>query len=260
MSIDLGTINRRAFEMATELGQSVLHQIYPKDFEYYMIALELVDGAGDTIDYFAFPVLPSSITKTENKRISIKKAYKSTLILTSSSFVPQDISLRGNFGRKFKILVGTKEILSGVAFAASTKNGIFELSQLSNNEVITETNQFSNYVKTGYGATKLLQSIIHKSDGSDQNGPYRLYLYNFALGESYLVVAPSKALVLEQNDSNMNMIWNYALNLTIVAPLDLVKGTVELTSNRKILEANVVQNSVNRVGRDTLSYVSRIVR
>jgi hypothetical protein len=253
VSIDLSIINRRTTEMAQNIGRSLMHQLYPKDFEYYMIALELVDGAGNTIDYFAFPILPSAITKSETKRINIKKSFKSTLILTSTAYTPQDISIRGNFGRGFKIIIGGKEVLNGLAFNASTKAGVFELNQQ------VPVNQFSQFVKTGYGAIKLLQSIIHKSDGSDANGPYRLYMYNFALGESYLVVAPNKALTLEQNESNMNMIWNYNLNLTTIAPLEEIRNAISVTSNTRILQANVLQNTVNGVGRDIVNYVSQII-
>lgn len=246
-------------ELGQSIGRSAMHQMFPKDFEYYMIALELVDGAGNSIDYLAFPVLPSSIVKSENKRIHIKKAFKSTLILTSSAFTPQDITIRGNFGRGFKILIGGKEILSGLAFTNSIKNGIFNLSHIgSGSNLSLPTAQFSRFVKTGYGVTKLLQSIIQKSDGSDHNGPYRLYLYNFALGESYLVVAPSKALTLEQNDSNMNMIWNYTLNLTIIAPLETIKNSITPSSVRRLLTSSVIQGSVNKIGRDVVNYVSRI--
>lgn len=237
------------------IHRAILSQIYPKDFEYYMVALELVDGAGDTIDYFAFPVLPTAITKSENKRISIKKSYKSTLVLTSTAFTPQDITIRGNFGRNFKVLMGVKEVLSGVAFMSSTKNGVFELEQRSSTGIVTPVKQFSKFVKTGFGATKLLQSIIHKSDGSDQNGPFRLYFYNFALGESYLVVAPSKSLTLEQNDSNMNMIWNYTLGLTIIAPLESIKNVVSVSSNIKLLAKSAVQSSVNNTGREILNFI-----
>jgi hypothetical protein len=254
VSIDLTTINRRTNELIQGIGRAVMHQMYPNDFEYYMIALELVNGAGNTIDYFAFPVLPSAITKSENKRINIKKAYKSILILTSTAYTPQDISIRGNFGRGFKILIGAKDILNGIALSVSTKAGIYELNQTA------PVPQFSQFVKTGYGAIKILQSIIHKSDGSDSSGPYRLYLYNFALGESYLVVVPAKALTLEQNDSNMNMIWNYTLNLTTIAPLDLIKNAVSVTSNTRILQVNVMQSNVNSIGQDILNYVSRILK
>jgi len=260
VSVDLSIINREVVRLAADIGRATLHQLFPKDFEYYMIALELVDGRGNTIDYLAFPILPSSITKSENKRINIKKSYKSTLVLTSTAFTPQDISIRGNFGRGFKILIGAKEILSGLAFYNSTKAGIFELTQMTNRSLLSPTNQFSTFVKTGYGVTKLLQSIIHKSDGSDSNGPYRLYFYNFALGESYLVVVPAKALTLEQNESNMNMIWNYSLNLTAIAPLELVKGAQSVTSNSRILGANILQNTVNSVGRDVANYVSTVIK
>jgi hypothetical protein len=260
VSVDLTIINRQVTQMVNGVGRALMHQLYPKDFEYYMLALELVDGAGNTIDYFAFPVLPSAISKSENKRITIKKAYRSTLILTSTAYTPQDVTIRGNFGRGFKILIGAKEILSGVAFNASTKAGVFELTQLANRSLLSPTSQFSRFVKTGYGAIKLLQSIIHKSDGSDQNGPYRLYFYNFALGESYLVVVPSKALTLEQNDSNMNMIWNYTLNLTTIAPLELIKGATTDSSNLKLLQANNLQNTVNSAGRDISNYVSHIIK
>lgn len=242
-----------------DISRAILSQIYPKDFEYYMVALELVNGAGDTIDYFAFPVLPTAITKSENKRISIKKSYRSTLVLTSTAFTPQDITIKGNFGRSFKILVGVKEILNGVAFRNSTKAGVFELSQLANGSTPQPVNQFEPFVKTGYGATKLLQSIIHKSDGSDDTGPWRLYFYNFALGESYLVVAPSKSLTLEQNDSTMNMIWNYTLNLTIIAPLESIKNKITTSSTMKLLTKSAIQSNVNRVGREMSSYLRQFV-
>jgi hypothetical protein len=258
MSVDLTSVNRNIENLTNRVGRSVLHSIYPKDFEYYMMALELVDGSGNTIDYFAFPVMPSSIVKTENKRITIKKAYKSTLILTSPAFTPQDITIRGNFGRTFKILVGVKEILSGVAFFNSTKAGVFEPNQLSNRLINMPSNQFSQFIKTGYGATKILQSIIHKSDGSDQNGPFQLYLYNYALGESYLVVAPSKSLVLEQNDQNMNMVWNYTLNLTIIAPLELVRRNILPSSFKKLLIGGAIQGSINRTAREISSYLGRV--
>jgi hypothetical protein len=175
--------------------------------------------------------------------------------LTSTAFTPQDINLRGNFGRGFKILLGGKEILNGTAFSVSTKNGVFG-SNAFNAGVSTIQPQFSSLVKTGYGATKLLQSIIQKSDGSDSKGPFKLYFYNFALGESYLVVAPSKALTLSQDDQNSNMIWNYDLSLTIIAPLESVTAAKQLSSLSKLLVLNVVQNSVNQVGKDVAGYLS----
>ncbi|HQF50624.1 MAG TPA: hypothetical protein PK588_07630, partial [Paludibacteraceae bacterium] len=105
-----------------------------------------------------------------------------------------------------------------------------------------------------------LQAIIHKSDGSDQQGSYRLYLYNFALGESYLVVAPPKALVFEQNDAQTNMIWNYTLNLTIIAPLEQIRSSLLPSSNQRLLESSVIQSTINRVGKDITGYLSQVAR
>jgi hypothetical protein len=258
MSTDLTTIKKLTNQMAQDTGRALMHSNFPNDFEYYMMALELVAGDGSTIDYLAFPVLPTSIVKSENKRISIKKAFKSTLVLTSTAFTPQDITIRGSFGRGFKILIGGNEVMNGVAFRVSVKNNVFGLSQSGNKNIIMSQPQFNASIKTGYGVTKLLQSIIQKSDGSDSNGPYRLFFYNFALGESYLVVAPSKALTLEQNDKDMNMIWNYTLNLTIIAPLELVKSAKQATSLENMFSNNIIQNTTNQVGKELSGYLSRI--
>lgn len=254
MSLDLDILKRNFLELHSSLSASALHHLYPKDFEYYMIALELVNGSGSTVDYLAFPVLPASISKVENRRVNIKKAYKSTLVLTSSAFVPQDITIRGSFGRNFKILIGNSVVLNGLA--VSTRSGVYDLSQAVTG-VATPSRIFSRSVKTGYGVTKILQSMINKSSGSDNNGPYRLYLYNYALGESYLVVAPSKALSLDQNDANNNMIWGYSLTLTIISPLELVKGAILPTSLLGLSSSNTVQNSVNVAAKSVSSFVSQ---
>ncbi len=83
---------------------------------------------------------------------------------------------------------------------------------------------FDPSVKNGYGCTKILQAIISKSNGVDKDGlPFRLYFYNMALGESYLVVVPPTGLVLNQS-LQRNMIWEYSLTMTAIAPLEAVAG------------------------------------
>lgn len=63
-----------------------------------------------------------------------------------------------------------------------------------------------------------------KSNGVDKDGlPFRLYFYNMALGESYLVVVPPTGLVLNQS-LQRNMIWEYSLTMTAIAPLEAVAG------------------------------------
>jgi hypothetical protein len=49
MSID--SVNRQYTNLVRSIGQAALSSLSPHDFEYYMVALELTDGSGRTIDY-----------------------------------------------------------------------------------------------------------------------------------------------------------------------------------------------------------------
>ena len=81
---------------------------------------------------------------------------------------------------------------------------------------------FGFSIKTGYGVLKMLQSMVDKSSGVDDQGrPFKLFFYNMALGESYQVVVPPNGIRYSQ-DVSKNMIWYYDLRFTIVAPLEAV--------------------------------------
>lgn len=246
----IDSIQGKAMDMIQTVGRATLSTLYPNDFEFYMCALELATSEGDTIDYFTFPVTPSSITKTDNKRTSIQNTAGGIVALTSPTFVPQDISIRGTFGRVFKILINTESSGAGVAFSLS--NGVRTLQQITKKAVTMKTPAFDASVKTGYGALKILQSIISKSNGIDNNGkPFRLFFYNLALGESYLVVVPPNGITFTQSEQR-NMIWDYNLNMIAVAPLDSVKNASSGSSLIKQTAVAVVQKSVN----DLATYVA----
>lgn len=246
----IDSIQEKAMDMIQTVGRATLSTLYPNDFEFYMCALELATAEGSTIDYFTFPITPSSITKTDNKRTSIQNTAGGIVALTSPTFVPQDISIRGTFGRIFKILINTESSGAGVAFSLS--NGIRTLQQITKKAVTMKTPAFDASVKTGYGALKILQSIISKSNGVDNNGkPFRLFFYNLALGESYLVVVPPNGITFSQNEQR-NMIWDYNLNMIAVAPLDSVKNASSGSSLIKKTATAVVQKSVN----DLATYVA----
>jgi len=241
--MDLRSITRRYNQQVSELGKSLLHTVFPNDFEVYMMALELTDADGNSIDYFAFPVMPESIQKTELKRTNIKKTSSGVTVLSSATFTPEEITIKGNFGRQFKIILGKEPSPQGVAF--SIPAGKLKLSE---NKSI-KTPDFSIGVKTGYGATKILQSIINKSNGVGKDGrPFRLYFYNMALGESYLVAVPPTGLQLSMTQEK-NMIWDYTLNLTTKAPLSLAlffdKNKTSLT---RILSTSLIQSTLNKTG------------
>lgn len=250
MAAGVNTIQDKALGMIRTVGKAALSTLYPNDFEFYMCALELATIEGDTIDYLTFPIPPSSITKTDNKRTSIQNTAGGIVALTSPTFVPQDISIRGTFGRIFKILTNTESTGAGTAFSLSA--GIRSIQQLSKKAASLQAPAFDASVKTGYGVIKILQGIISKSNGVDNNGkPFRLFFYNLALGESYLVVIPPNGITFSQNEQR-NMIWDYSLNMIAVAPLESVKNATSGSSMIKKTATATIQKSVN----DLASFVS----
>lgn len=214
----------QAISLATQLGLQTLSSIFPYDFEWYMVALELTDSEDNTIDYLAFPIQPDSITKSEPTRTNIKKSMSGVTVLSSDAFVPQDITIRGSFGRQFKLLLNIKTITKGsLAESYSTVSGVYSLQQTKGKTASINFGNFNVSAKNGYGLTKILQAIVNKSTGLDDKGkPFKLYFYNMALGESYLVAIPPSGAQFTQ-DLSKNMVWSYSLTMKTLAPLDAVK-------------------------------------
>ncbi|MFW6273087.1 MAG: hypothetical protein ACOC2U_04850 [bacterium] len=255
--MDLGRVTRRYQDQIQTLGRSGLNALFPYDFEVYMVALELTNSSGQTIDYLSFPILPESISKTEPKRTNIRNTSSGVTVLSSSTFMPEEIKLKGNFGRNFKILLSDNEpSIEGVAY--STSSGVYDLTQLgtNGNNLSFKSPFFNVGIKTGYGATRVLKSIISKSNGVDGDGkPFRLYFYNLALGESYLVaVAPSGITVNQSKEKNM--IWEYNLVLKTIAPLNSLKSNVGQSSLISITSKNAIQTGVNVLGSEITSVLN----
>lgn len=241
------SIIARYNKLFNDLGRAGMNAAFPNDFEYYFTALELTDSLGNTIDYLAFPINPSSIMKSVPKRTNIKMSSAGITSLRSRSFTPQEIMIKGNFGRSFKVLVAPNKYEESAAFSISS--GAYSLQDGDVNSLNINTGIFDASFKTGYGVTKLLQSIVEKSSGLDRNGkPLQLYFYNLGLGESYLVEVPSSGLTIAQEEGE-NMIWGYTLNLTVLAPLQLVK-TSSKNSQINLLSTSVVQSGINTLARD----------
>lgn len=239
----VNTIVNTAIETAKTAGKSLLASKFPTDFEVYLCALELTDDKGNTIDYFTFPIQPDSISVTESKNTTVQQTAGGLSVLSSTAFVPKNITIRGNFGRQFKIMLQTGVTISGSAFSISAgKRALYQLMGKSNG-LKTISIDPSGTVKNGFGCIKIMQSIIDKSNGvSDQTGkPFRLYFYNLALGESYMCIAPPNCLNFSQS-MNSNMIWNYQLSLMGVAPLEAVQGAQNKT--KKALSSGSIQKAV----------------
>lgn len=239
------TTANRALSLAAEIGMKTLASMYPNDFDYYLCALELVTSNDKTIDYLAFPINPDSISKTMPNRNTVKRSMGAVTVLSNPVFTPQDITISGSFGRGFKVLT-TKSPDPEVA-DMSTSSGKYSLYSVSNEKGSAMSSikraSFDITSKTGYGVIKILEAIVDKSVALDKEGkPCKLYFYNMALGESYLVTVSPGGLQLYQ-DLSKNMIWNYNLTLQIVSPVD---GKDRLKS---VTKANTIQNSVMALGK-----------
>jgi len=228
----LEQVKGTAFTLLQTMGRQALASLYPDDFEVYITALELVDSNEKTVDYFVFPVNPQSITESENQIVSIKKTAGGISTLSTETYMPTMINLVGDFGRKFKILVG-KNVVDFQGYNFSEKLGTDKVVQV-----------LSDTVKTGYGCTKVLEKMIKKSNQLDQNGkPYFLYLYNLNFGKVYLV----KCIGQPTFTCNMekNMIWQYNIQFQTLASLDQIKNKNQNKSNLKLLGYSQIQKSLN---------------
>ena len=198
---------------ALSMGRSVLSSLYPLTFEFYLIAFELVDSSNRTAMYMTFPIMPDNIQENYPARLSINNTMGGTYVVTNRSFSPRNISLRGSFGRGFKItadsLIGTQNLYDFNVWKRSYQGS-------------SASPIFAQGLNTGYGSIKNLQMLIEESLTLDNFGkPYKLYFYNMALNENYVVVPSPQGVVLTQ-DMSKNMVWSYSLNLTAISPLSNV--------------------------------------
>lgn len=231
--MSLENVIRNRNSLITTIGKNALNVKYPKEFELYICALELVDEDFNTLRYFVFPIMPSSIEEIKPELTNIKKTLAGVTALSTPTFVPTDITLVGNFGKKFKVLLGTDYVDLVSSFVDNgVGNGLREL--------------FDERIKTGYGCIKILEEIIEQSNSIGADGRLRkLILHNPALGNSYIVKASN--IRLHQNEQT-NMIWNYSLPLKSLAPLEslLLPESMESVGKRLNITA-YVQKKVDKV-------------
>lgn len=213
-----------------------LSTLYPKEFEVYMLSLELVDYNDNSLYYFTFPINPESISKSQPQIKQIDATHGAVVVNKSGRWVPQDLVLRGNFGRQFKFVTNVQ---GEVSFAAVA------------NKVPNRT-EFSMFYKSGYGCLKILQEICEQSNMMDGGYARKLYLHNLALGESYLV-----EVVNFQASQTIatNMLWGYDLRLKIVSNIFDRSGQKTLA---KRLVTSAVTSAANSVASSAKSIVDGI--
>lgn len=217
--------------LLSEVGSFALSSQFPEDFEVYVVALELVNSSGETLRYFMFPVMPSTIDEGLNYNTNIKKTFGGISVLSSPTFVPSDITLSGSFGRRMQVLLGDTVLGLVSSFRQTVINKRLEV-------------EFDSKVKTGYGSCKILQSICEEAR-SISGGPKTLILYNLALGNSY-IVRPGSLRFTQSQESNM--IWNYSLPLKSVAPLSTVFSSKDIVKERaRLAGTSIVQKDLTRL-------------
>lgn len=227
--------------LLTSIGEAALHALLPVDFEYYLIAFELVTSDNRTIDYFAFPVAPQNISVQEPQLTNIKKTAKGIVSLSTNTFVPKVITMKGDFGRRFKLLLRDRI----VDFSAFKFSGILKKENIQGNLNILRKAPFDPTVKNGYGCLKILQSILDKSTAvDDNNNPFKLFFYNPIFGDNYLVE-------VVDFDINMSMERNrigaYSVQLKAIAPLENLVNFNNVKSMIRKLTIDNLQKGSNSI-------------
>lgn len=237
-------------EISTDVVRSFMHYSMPYDFEYYLTALELIDDNGRSIMYFQFPLNPSDMSISEPGGHEVSRTMSSVVVSDMDVWNPSSIEMSGSFGREMKIL-------------AMNKNGRMSVGEvgLMVSKSIVPTDMPSSFrirkwssllgqnllVKTGYGAIKMMQTIISGDKIIDKNtgNPYKLILHSHMSGDSYWVKVRDFSMT---QSTSTNTVWNYRLVLDGVCPLEYVVGNKSREISNSSLSLGVINKAINMVG------------
>jgi hypothetical protein len=227
----LEIIRNKAQGIAINAGKAVLHSLAPDDFEYYACTLQLVNSYDEIVQIFNFPVMPNAMSIQRTPLVNIKKTARGFVDQVSDSFPGERISLSGTFGRKFRLLL-TQELKK-----PNSRN-----PDVPDEEKVFLKDTFDAKVKTGYGALKLMEKMIKMStQRDDQGNPYRLYFYNFAFNEQFLV---EPIMWSKQQSLENNIMWNYSLEMRAISNAK-DKSFQNGGSIKSLLTTAAVQKSLN---------------
>lgn len=223
---------QEGYEALTTAAKITLNTLYPREFEFYMVTLELVNHDDTLVEYFTFPINPESISKSQPYLKQIDRTYGAVIVNKSGKFVPQDIVLKGSFGRNFKFV---------------SRDQVLDLSAI---QWLPNDSEYNRNYKSGYGCFKIVQRICDLADILDEKGYARkLYFHNLALGESYLV----EVINFEASQSlDSNMIWNYDLRLRVLTEIRSIDKWGEHDARQGKTYVTQTVNAVAKMGRNLL--------
>lgn len=196
--------------LATNEGKILLNTLFPNDFEYYMLAFDLIDSDDKVIERVSFPVMPNEMTINEYKIQTVTKTASGVTTTVNDSYVPQTISISGTFGRRLRAYSGLESnLFAGISSLRS--------SDLSFKKTIA----VSPTVRTGFGHIKNLEEIYKKSTRQNDRGkPYRIIMYNLAFNQ--VAYIEFESATFSQTMDN-NMMWNYSMQIKTVAEVEQKK-------------------------------------
>lgn len=226
-----------------EGGRAHLHSKHPDEFEYYLCALEIVDANdnNNVLDYILFPILPDNIRISDTKIQSTTKTSNGTVVLENSSFIPLDMTISGNFGRKIKMVNGKGESFPASISSKKASSGVSDSKKKK-----IEFPEFSISAKSGYGLNKVLQRMFDKSSETYEGVPVQMFFYNFAFNANYLIQPVN--INFSQNRGSMNMIWEYTMQFKAIAPADEIRSDDDYNDTiNKYLKEAVFTSGVKKV-------------
>lgn len=233
MSSILENTIQSATNTVVTIGKAALHALDPDNFEYYMCSLKLLDSQNNVLGFMTFVVMPNNISESKTQINTITKTNKGIVSLFNSSFVPRDISIQGTFGRKFRLLLGMQEATESSFFSGNMGFDVLGGDVL---------------VKTGYGLTKMLKSMIDGAYKLDQNGkPCVLLFNNYALNTHYMV-EPIQSTFTQSVENNM--IWYYSLDFKAIAEANTIEQLSDSEKNGELLNAvdvSVLASSISNI-------------
>lgn len=205
-----------------------LNSKFPNEFEYYAVGFELLDVNGNVVDNLFFPVNPSSVSIQYQPIVNVKKTNQGVDVVFNNSFQPFNINLNGNFGRRFKILLG-REQLDGLAFRLKYRQ-----------------TEFTPQIKTGYGVVKVLEELLKNSTKLDSEGrPFLLIFHNLAFNQSVVVEPTSFNFNIGEQK---NLIWEYNVSLKAVAPSTILFDQDRKKTNlRNLVNKVAIQKNINNL-------------
>lgn len=214
-------------------GKWLLTQANPNEFDYYMIAFELLKSDLSTSKYFVFPILPNSIEYNDIALTKINKTAGGISVLKTQQFNIKSLNISGNFGKNFKVLLGDtySNLLSAFSGYDSTNQGLL--------------NNFSAAIKTGYGCTKVLEDILKSSNQKDELGGHQfLIFYNLAFNQKFFVEFEDQSY---SQSLETNGIWNYSIRLKATGNVDdYIQFKTDDKSTRQLVINDVLQKSANK--------------